>query len=67
MHVDQDGNVLDILLQKRQDNKAAMKFFRKLLKRLVYVLRVIITDKLKSYAAAKRETFFSVEHRQLLT
>jgi transposase-like protein len=43
--VDQDGNTVDILL-RRQDKKAAKKFFRKLLKGLAYVLRVIITDKL---------------------
>jgi putative transposase len=49
----------------RQRNKqAAKKFFRKLLKGLQYVPRVIITDKLKSYAAAKREVLPRVEHRQ---
>ena len=53
--VDQDGNVLDILVQRRRNKKAAKKFFRKLLKGLTYVPRVIITDKLKSYGAAKRE------------
>ena len=58
-----DGNVLDILLW-RQDKKVATKFFRKLLEGLAYVLRVIITDKLKDYAAAKHEIRFSVEHRQ---
>jgi putative transposase len=51
--VDQDGQVLDILVQRRRDKKAAKKFFRKLLKGLGYVPRVIITDQLKSYAAAK--------------
>jgi putative transposase len=40
------------------------KFFRKLLKGLTYVPRVIITDKLKSYGAAKRELLPGVEHRQ---
>jgi transposase-like protein len=53
--VDQDGNVLDILVQRRRDKRAAKKFFRKLLKELTYVPRVIVTDKLKSYEAAKRE------------
>src|SRR5258706_12463784 len=53
--VDQDGNVLDILVQSRRNKKAAKRFFRKLLKGLQYVPRVIITDKLKSYGAAKRE------------
>src|SRR5437899_8683447 len=62
--VDQEGNVLDILVQRRRNKQAAKKFFRKLLKGLTYVSRVIITDKLKSYGAAKRETLPGVEHRQ---
>src|SRR5258706_9665503 len=62
--VDQDGNVLDILVQSHRNKKAAKRFFRKLLKRLRYVPRVIITDKLKSYEAAKREILPRVEHRQ---
>src|SRR5262245_23244263 len=62
--VDQDGNVLDILVQRRRNKAAAKKFFRKLLKGLTYVPRVIVTDKLKSYGAAKREVLPSVEHRQ---
>jgi putative transposase len=62
--VDQDDNVLDILVQSRRNKKAAKKFFRKLLKRLPYVPRVIITDQLKSYGAAKREILPGVEHRQ---
>ena len=62
--VDQDDNVLDILVQRRRNKKAAKKFFKKLLKGLEYVPRVIITDKLKSYAAAKHEILPGVEHRQ---
>jgi putative transposase len=62
--VDQDGQVLDILVQRRRDKKAAKKFFRKLLKGCHYVPRVIITDQLKSYGAAKREMLPGVEHRQ---
>jgi putative transposase len=62
--VDQDGNVLDILVQRRRDKIAAKKFFRKLLKSCQYVPRVIVTDQLKSYSAAKRETLPGVEHRQ---
>jgi putative transposase len=56
--------VLDILGQRRRDKQAAKKFFRELLKRLTYVPRVIVTDKLKSYGAAKRELLPGVEHRQ---
>jgi len=62
--VDQDGTVLDILVQSRRDRAAAKKFFRRLLKRLTYVPRVVITDKLASYGAARREVLPSVEHRQ---
>ncbi len=62
--VDQNGNVLDILVRRRRDKKAARKFFRRLLKGLTYVPRVIITDQLRSYGAAKREVLPSVEHRQ---
>jgi len=62
--VDQDGNVLDIMVQSRRNKKAAKKFFRKLLKGLQYVPRVIITDKLKSYSAAKAEILPGVEHRR---
>jgi len=62
--VDQDGDALDILVQRRRDRKAAKKFFRKLLKGLRYVPRVIITDKLKSYSAAKAEVMPGVDHLQ---
>jgi putative transposase len=62
--VDQEGYVLDILVQRRRKKAAAKKFFRKLLKGCRYVPRVIITDKLASYGAAKREILPSVEHRQ---
>jgi putative transposase len=62
--VDQDGHILDILVQSRRNKQAAKKFFRKLLKGLTYVPRVLITDKLKSYGAAKQEILPGVEHRQ---
>jgi putative transposase len=61
--VDQHGNVLDILVQSRRNKQAAKKFFRKLLKGCQYVPRVLITDKLASYGAAKKELLPSVEHR----
>src|SRR5215213_2686309 len=53
-----------ILVQRRRNKVAAKKFFRKLLKGLQYVPRVLITDKLASYGAAQREVLPSVEHRQ---
>ena len=62
--MDQDDNVLDILVQRRRNKQAAKKCFRTLLKGLTSVPRVIITDKLKSYGAAKREILPGVEHWQ---
>ena len=62
--VDQHGDVLDILVQSRRNAVAAKRFFRKLLKRLRYVPRVIVTDKLASYRLAHRELLPSVTHRR---
>ena len=62
--VDQHGNVLDVLVQSRRNAKAAKRFFRKLLKDLRYVPRVLVTDKLASYRVAHRELMPSVTHRQ---
>ncbi len=62
--VDQDGHVLDSLVQSRRDEAAAVKFLRKLLKGLAYVPRVLITDTLASYGAARRVVLPGVEHRR---
>ena len=52
--MDQLGNSLEILVQSRRNTQAAMRFMRKLMKQYG-VPRVMITDKLRSYGAAKRE------------
>ena len=62
--VDQAGIVLDIFVQGRRDTKDAKRFFKRLLRGLQYVPRVIVTEKLRSYRAAKREVLPDVEHRQ---
>src|SRR6188472_3847102 len=62
--VDQTGMVLDVLVQGGRDKRAAKRLLRKLLKRQCRAPRVMITDKLKSYGAAKREIMPGVEHRQ---
>ena len=62
--VDQHGFVLDALVQSRRDRKAAKRLLRKLLKKQMRPPRVMITDKLKSYAAARRELKLRIEHRQ---
>src|SRR5215212_1792904 len=62
--VDQTGMVLDVLVQSRRDKRAAMRLLRKLLKRQGRAPRVMITDKLGSYAAAKQALMPGVEHRR---
>ena len=62
--VDQEGLVLDVLVQSRRDKKAAKRLFRKLLKKQGRAPRVLITEKLRSYTAARREIMPSVEPRQ---
>ena len=60
--VDEDGDVLDIVVQSRRNRRAAVRFFRKLLKRQGRVPRRLITDKLRSYPAASRTVMPPVVH-----
>ena len=60
--VDQDGDTIDILVQKRRNKAAAKRFFRKLLKGQGQPPWREITDKLKSYSAAHQEVLPSVPH-----
>ena len=60
--VDQDGQTLDILVQKRRSTSAAKRFFRKLLKGLRFVPNKLVTDNLRSYRAAHRTSLPSVQH-----
>ncbi len=53
--VDQDGEVVDVFLQKRRDARAAKRFFRRLLRKHQGEPRMIVTDKLRSYGVAHRE------------
>src|SRR4029077_16086413 len=62
--VDQNGFVLDVLVQRRRDSRAAQQLMRKLLKSAVTPPRVMITDKLRSYGAARAKMGLCVEHRQ---
>jgi putative transposase len=61
--VDQHGAVLDEILQRHRDKRAAKRLLIKLLKRQGWVPRRIVTDKLASYGAAKREVAPGIEHR----
>ena len=59
---DQDGDVIDILVQRYRNARAAKRFFRKLLKRQRSTPWRLVTDKLRSYAAAHRSVMPSVDH-----
>ena len=61
--VDAEGKVLDVLLQQYRDTKVAKRFFRKLLKKQGFMPRAIVTDKLKSDEAAKKQVMKNVEYR----
>ena len=61
--VDQEGYVLDEILQYRRDTKAAKRLLKRLLKKQGCPPRRMITDKLGSYAAARRQVMPDVEHR----
>jgi putative transposase len=60
--VDHEGEVLDLLVQRRRDKHAALKLIRKLLKRQGFVPTVIVTAKLGSYIAAFRDLGLSARH-----
>jgi transposase-like protein len=62
--VDDEGEVLEILVQRRRDKAAARKLMRKLLKKQGFAPTVIVTDKLRSYASAFREIGLSARHEQ---
>jgi transposase-like protein len=62
--VDDEGEVLDLLVQRRRDKAAAVKLMRKLLKKQGFAPDVLVTDKLRSYGAAKSEIGLSARHEQ---
>jgi putative transposase len=61
--VDQDGYVLDEIVQNRRNAKAAKRLLTRLLKKQGVAPKRMITDKLRSYGAAKRQVMPDVEHR----
>jgi putative transposase len=62
--VDQNGYVLDVIVQSRRNTKAAERLMRKLLRNQGKTPRVMVTDMLKSYAAANKKMGLKFEHRQ---
>ena len=64
--VDDEGEVLDLLVQRRRDSRAALRFMRKLLKKQGFAPKLLVTDKLRSYASAFRRLGLSCPHEQRL-
>jgi putative transposase len=62
--VDHEGEILDMLVQRTRDRRAAVKLMRKLLKSQGFVPTVIVTDKLGSYAAALQHLGMSCRHER---
>jgi putative transposase len=62
--VDDEGEVLDMLVQRRRDTRAALRLMRKLLKKQGFVPKFLVTDRLRSYAAAFRHLRLACRHEQ---
>src|SRR3979409_282551 len=62
--VDHEGEVLEILVQRRRDRSAAIKLMRKLLRKQGFAPQKVTTDKLRSYGAAFRHLGLSCHHEQ---
>ena len=62
--VDDEGEVLEVLVQRRRNKAAARKIMRKLLKKHCFAPAVVVTDKLRSYASAFWEIGLSARHEQ---
>src|SRR6202048_4371927 len=62
--VDHEGEVLDMLVQRRRDTRAALRLMRKLLKKLGFAPKLLVTDKLGSYGSAFRELGLTCPHER---
>ena len=62
--VDHEGEVLDMLVQRRRDGRAALRLLRKLLRKQGFVPKLIVTDKLRSYGSAFRQLQLTCPHEQ---
>ena len=64
--VDHEGEVLDLLVQRRRDSRAALRLMRKLLRKQGFVPKLLVTDKLRSYGSAFRQLQLTCPHEQAL-
>jgi DDE domain len=62
--VDHEGEVLDMLVQRRRDSRAALRLMRKLIRKQGFAPKLLVTDKLRSYASAFRRLGLTCRHEQ---
>ncbi len=62
--VDHEGEILDMLVQRRRDTKAALRLMRKLIRKQGFAPEVMVTDKLASYGSARRKLRLGASHEQ---
>src|SRR6516164_5582291 len=62
--VDHEGEVLDMLVQRRRDRRAALRLMRKLFKKQGFAPKLLVTDKLRSYASAFQRLGLTCPHEQ---
>src|SRR4030095_15888602 len=62
--VDHEGEILDMLVQRRRDARAALRLMRKLLKKQGFAPKLLVTDKLRSYGSAFRQLRLTCPHEQ---
>src|SRR5438874_5238114 len=64
--VDHEGEVLDVLVQRRRDKQAALRLLNKLLRKLGFAPKLLVTDKLSSYGSAFRQLRLTCRHDRAL-
>src|SRR5438270_10712020 len=64
--VDHEGEILDVLVQRRRDTRSALRLMRKLLRKQGFAPKLLVTDKLRSYGSAFRRLRLSCPHEQEL-
>jgi transposase-like protein len=62
--VDDEGEILEMLVQRRRDTRAALRLMRKLLKKQGFAPKLLVTDKLRSYSSAFRHLRLTCPHEQ---
>ena len=62
--VDHEGEILDVLVQRRRDRRAAIKLMRKLLRKQGFAPKMVVTDKLRSYGSAFHQIGLACHHEQ---